>query len=126
MPKEALFLYKSFNKFAFLFTETVRNVVIDADPGVDDTIALMMAFEAQIRGEINILAITISFGNAPVKNGLKNLAAIMYFYPQFLKVRNDYRINCPSQKCVIPKENRHNIAFSFGITFFWEGQLIEI
>ena len=87
MPKEALFLYKSFNKFAFLFTETVRNVVIDADPGVDDTIALMMAFEAQIRGEINILAITISFGNAPVKNGLKNLAAIMYFYPQFLKVR---------------------------------------
>ena len=29
------------------------------------------------------------------------------------------------QKFVIPKENRHNIAFSFGITHFWGADIIR-
>ena len=29
------------------------------------------------------------------------------------------------QKCINPKENMHNIAFSFGITHFWGADIIR-
>ena len=74
-----------------LFVETlilkmVRNVFIDTDPGVDDAMALMMALGAHSKGQINILAISVAYGNTTVENGLKNLAAILSYFPECSKV----------------------------------------
>ena len=65
---------------------TMRNVVIDTDPGIDDAMALMMALEAHCRGHINIVGITLAFGNCTVQHGIKNLSAILSFFPQCLQV----------------------------------------
>ena len=44
----------------------VRNVIIDTDPGVDDAMAIMMALEAHVKGQIIIKAFTLAFGNATI------------------------------------------------------------
>jgi hypothetical protein len=38
-------------------------VIIDTDPGIDDSMALLLAFAAHKRGEIKIIGITIVHGN---------------------------------------------------------------
>lgn len=38
-------------------------VIIDTDPGIDDAMALLLAFSAHKRGEIKIVGITITHGN---------------------------------------------------------------
>lgn len=48
----------------------MRKVIIDCDPGIDDTLALMLAIKAP---EIDVVAITTVCGNAPVDNGTKNV-----------------------------------------------------
>ena len=65
----------------------VRNVIIDTDPGVDDAMAIMMALEAHVKGQIIIKAFTLAFGNATIDNCIQNLGAILSFYPpECLKV----------------------------------------
>lgn len=71
-----------------LFT-MVRNIIIDTDPGVDDAMAIMMALEAHVRGQISIKAFTLAFGNATIENCIQNLGAILSFYPpECLEVSN--------------------------------------
>ena len=41
-----------------------RKVIIDCDPGIDDSLAIMMALKSE---EMEVLGITIVCGNAPVK-----------------------------------------------------------
>lgn len=48
----------------------MRKVIIDCDPGIDDTLALMLAIKAP---EIDVVAITTVCGNAPVDIGTKNV-----------------------------------------------------
>ncbi len=48
----------------------MRKVIIDCDPGIDDTLALMLAIKAS---EIEVVAITTVCGNAPVDIGTKNV-----------------------------------------------------
>ncbi|WP_313539311.1 nucleoside hydrolase [Enterococcus sp.] len=48
----------------------MRKVIIDCDPGIDDTLALMLAIKAP---EIEVVAITTVCGNAPVDIGTKNV-----------------------------------------------------
>ena len=65
----------------------VRNVIIDTDPGVDDAMAIMMALEAHVRGQISIKAFTLAFGNATIDNCIQNMSTIFSFYPpECLKV----------------------------------------
>ena len=63
-----------------------RKVVIDTDPGVDDAMALMMALEAHEKGQIEILAFTLTEGNTEMDYVVKNMAAIMSFYPELQHV----------------------------------------
>lgn len=46
-----------------------RKVIIDCDPGIDDSIAIMMAAMSE---ELDILGITVCSGNVPAVQGAKN------------------------------------------------------
>lgn len=51
-----------------------ENVIIDCDPGIDDSLALMLALSMD---ELNVLGITIVCGNCPVSMGVRNAKKIL-------------------------------------------------
>ena len=52
---------------------TPNYVIIDTDAGVDDALALMLAFDCHKKGLIDILAITCVYGNICVDKVIKNV-----------------------------------------------------
>lgn len=55
-----------------------RKMVIDTDPGGDDALAIMLAVMHEAKThEIEILAITVSYGNTILENAEKNLLKIL-------------------------------------------------
>lgn len=65
-------------------------MVIDTDPGIDDAMGLMMALEAHTRGRINIVGLTVACGNCSVENGVKNITAVLSFFPNCLQVCSEF------------------------------------
>lgn len=55
------------------------HVIIDCDPGIDDTLALMYAIQSP---QIHIDAITITCGNVPAELGFKNVMMLLERYQQ--------------------------------------------
>ncbi|KAL3428017.1 inosine-uridine preferring nucleoside hydrolase [Phlyctema vagabunda] len=53
----------------------LNRVIIDTDPGVDDTLALLLALAAKPE-ELEILLISITYGNVEVQSCLKNAVAL--------------------------------------------------
>lgn len=51
-----------------------RKVIIDCDPGIDDSLALMMALSME---ELEVVGITIVCGNCPVDMGVSNARKIL-------------------------------------------------
>jgi purine nucleosidase len=51
-----------------------RKVIIDCDPGIDDSLAIMLALSAE---EIELAGITIVCGNAPVEMGFENAKKVL-------------------------------------------------
>lgn len=51
-----------------------RNVIIDCDPGIDDSLALMLALSSE---EIEVVGITIVCGNAPADMGFENAKKVL-------------------------------------------------
>jgi purine nucleosidase len=51
-----------------------RRVIIDCDPGIDDSLALMLALSAE---EIEVVGITIVCGNSPVEMGFENAKKVL-------------------------------------------------
>lgn len=51
-----------------------RKVIIDCDPGIDDTLALMLALASP---ELEILGITVVCGNVPVETGAENARKVL-------------------------------------------------
>lgn len=51
-----------------------RNVIIDCDPGIDDSLALMLALSME---ELHVEAITIVCGNSPVQMGFENAKKVL-------------------------------------------------
>lgn len=49
-------------------------VIIDCDPGIDDSLAIMLALKSQ---EIEVIGITIVCGNSPVEMGFENAKKIL-------------------------------------------------
>ena len=46
-----------------------KKIIIDCDPGIDDTLALMLALCSP---ELEILGITVVSGNVPARQGAAN------------------------------------------------------
>ena len=53
-----------------------RKVIIDCDPGIDDSLAIMLALSMQ---ELDVIGITIVAGNAPVEMGFQNALKVLQF-----------------------------------------------
>ena len=51
-----------------------KKVIIDCDPGIDDSLALMLALSME---EIEVLGITIVCGNVPVELGFANAKKVL-------------------------------------------------
>lgn len=51
-----------------------RKVIIDCDPGIDDSLALMLALSSP---ELEIVGITVVCGNAPTKIGVENALKVL-------------------------------------------------
>lgn len=51
-----------------------RKIIIDCDPGIDDSLAIMLALTSP---EIEVLGITIVCGNSPVEMGFENTKKIL-------------------------------------------------
>jgi pyrimidine-specific ribonucleoside hydrolase len=54
-----------------------KHILIDCDPGVDDTIALLMAFASD---KLNIVGLTTVFGNNSVDVTTKNALILNEFF----------------------------------------------
>ena len=51
-----------------------KKVIIDCDPGIDDTLALMLALSSP---ELDVLGITVISGNVPVEKGAENALKVL-------------------------------------------------
>ena len=50
-----------------------KKVIIDCDPGIDDSLALMLALSME---ELEVLGITVVCGNSPVEMGNHSLKGV--------------------------------------------------
>ena len=51
-----------------------QKVIIDADPGIDDSLALLMALNSP---ELDVIGISIVAGNVPVTIGVQNALKVL-------------------------------------------------
>ncbi|KAF2667843.1 inosine-uridine preferring nucleoside hydrolase [Microthyrium microscopicum] len=54
-----------------------RRIIIDTDPGVDDILAMLLAFSASPE-ELEVLLISVTYGNVEVKNCLRNVMTLFH------------------------------------------------
>ncbi|KAL8783267.1 MAG: hypothetical protein Q9213_004743 [Squamulea squamosa] len=54
-----------------------RRIIIDTDPGVDDILAMLLAFSAPPE-KIQVLLISVTYGNIDVQNCLRNVISLFY------------------------------------------------
>lgn len=84
-----------------------RKMVIDTDPGGDDALAIMLAVMYETKTcEIEILAITVTYGNTNLENVEKNLLKILT-----VANRNNIPVYVGAQKPLI---NKYEIDDYFG------------
>ncbi|KAL1792237.1 hypothetical protein ACET3X_009988 [Alternaria dauci] len=55
-----------------------NKIIIDTDPGVDDILAMLLAFSAKSE-ELDILMLSLTFGNVEVKNCLRNVVTLFHY-----------------------------------------------
>lgn len=53
-----------------------KKVIIDCDPGIDDSLAIMLALSMK---ELDVLGITVTAGNAPLEMGYRNALKVLQF-----------------------------------------------
>lgn len=53
-----------------------RKIIIDCDPGIDDTLALMLALSSP---ELEVIGITVVCGNVPTDIGAENALKVLKF-----------------------------------------------
>ncbi|CAE7009940.1 hypothetical protein P3342_003120 [Pyrenophora teres f. teres] len=54
-----------------------NKVIIDTDPGVDDVLAMLLAFSAK-SDELDVLMLSLTFGNVEVQNCLRNVVTLFH------------------------------------------------
>ncbi|PMD48636.1 nucleoside hydrolase [Hyaloscypha variabilis F] len=55
----------------------LNRIIIDTDPGVDDVLAMLLAFAAKPE-ELEILLISVTYGNVEVQSCLRNVVALFH------------------------------------------------
>ncbi|KAL6703260.1 hypothetical protein ACN47E_010048 [Coniothyrium glycines] len=53
-------------------------IIIDTDPGVDDVLAMLLAFSAK-KEELDVLMVSVTFGNVESKNCLRNVVTLFHY-----------------------------------------------
>ena len=66
----------------------VRKVIIDTDPGIDDAMAIMMALKEHKKENIDILAITLVYGNSTIDNAQVNVLRVLEVFDLQNQVHN--------------------------------------
>ncbi|MCJ1439272.1 hypothetical protein MMC27_008664 [Xylographa pallens] len=64
-------------------------VIIDTDPGVDDVLAMLLALAATPE-DIEVLLISVTYGNVDVQNCLRNVVSMFHIIEQEIQWRNDH------------------------------------
>ncbi|KAF1830267.1 nucleoside hydrolase [Decorospora gaudefroyi] len=54
-----------------------NKIIIDTDPGIDDILAMLLAFSAK-REELDVLMLSLTFGNVEVRNCLRNVVTLFH------------------------------------------------
>ena len=60
----------------FCHEVSMKKIIIDCDPGIDDSLAIMLALQSP---ELQVLGLTIVAGNAPVEMGFQNAKKVLKF-----------------------------------------------
>ena len=60
----------------FFVEKNMQKIIIDCDPGIDDSLAIMLALKSP---EVEVAGITVVAGNSPVELGFKNAKRILNF-----------------------------------------------
>ncbi|KAJ4296744.1 hypothetical protein N0V90_006792 [Kalmusia sp. IMI 367209] len=55
-----------------------NRIIIDTDPGVDDVLAMLLAFSAKPE-ELEVLMLSVTFGNVEVQNCLRNIVTLFHY-----------------------------------------------
>ncbi|KAH8731012.1 Inosine/uridine-preferring nucleoside hydrolase domain-containing protein [Phaeosphaeriaceae sp. PMI808] len=55
-----------------------NKIIIDTDPGIDDILAMLLAFSAK-KEELDILMLSLTFGNVEVQNCLRNVVTLFHY-----------------------------------------------
>ncbi|KAG9241172.1 Inosine/uridine-preferring nucleoside hydrolase domain-containing protein [Calycina marina] len=66
----------------------LNRIIIDTDPGVDDVLAMLLALAAKPE-ELEVLLLSVTYGNVPVSSCLRNVVALFHVIEQELKWRRD-------------------------------------
>ncbi|PWY77336.1 nucleoside hydrolase [Aspergillus heteromorphus CBS 117.55] len=65
-----------------------RKIIIDTDPGIDDILALLLALSAKPE-EVEILLISLTFGNIEVKSCLRNVVSMFHILEREFQWRRE-------------------------------------
>ncbi|MCJ1307622.1 hypothetical protein MMC25_001269 [Agyrium rufum] len=57
---------------------TLRTIILDTDPGVDDILAMLLAFSA-LPEELELLLISVTYGNIDLLNCLRNVISLFHY-----------------------------------------------
>ncbi|KAK3394783.1 Inosine/uridine-preferring nucleoside hydrolase domain-containing protein [Podospora didyma] len=63
-----------------------NRIIIDTDPGVDDTLAMLLALSASPE-ELEVLLISVTYGNVPLQSCLRNVVALFHVLEKEMKWR---------------------------------------
>ncbi|KAK0630145.1 Inosine/uridine-preferring nucleoside hydrolase domain-containing protein [Bombardia bombarda] len=63
-----------------------NRIIIDTDPGVDDVLAMLLALSASPE-ELEVVMISVTYGNVPLQNCLRNVVALFHVLEKEMRWR---------------------------------------
>ncbi|KAL4809479.1 Inosine/uridine-preferring nucleoside hydrolase domain-containing protein [Aspergillus unguis] len=66
----------------------VKKLIIDTDPGIDDILALLLAFSAKAE-EVEVPLVSLTFGNVEVKSCLRNVVSMFHILEREMQWRRE-------------------------------------
>ncbi|KIX04670.1 uncharacterized protein Z518_05540 [Rhinocladiella mackenziei CBS 650.93] len=66
-----------------------NRIIVDTDPGVDDVLAMLLALASKAE-DLEVILISLTFGNVDVRSCLRNVVAIFHILEKELKWRKEH------------------------------------